>query len=118
MINWHDRSLAPERLWGACYRDLVQDLKSRGAWFATAGQAVSWFRKRRSVVFETDWMEAEAVRTKLPDDHGSNLPGLQLRIHKAREREAFVAPGPDEYVDAPVNEIVHLDGITFPESAC
>ena len=53
-INWHDRSLSPERLWHACYRDLVQDLRSRGAWFSTAGQAISWFRKRRSVVFETD----------------------------------------------------------------
>ena len=21
-MNWHDRSLAPERLWGACYRNL------------------------------------------------------------------------------------------------
>ncbi len=56
-INWHDRSIAPERLWGACYRDVVEDLKSRGAWFATAGQAISWFRKRRSVVFETDCIE-------------------------------------------------------------
>ena len=41
--NWHDRSLAPERLWGGCYRDLIQEMKSRGAWFATAGQAISWF---------------------------------------------------------------------------
>ncbi len=53
-INWHDRSLAPERLWGACYRDLIQELKTRGAWFSTAAQAISWFRKRRSAVFETD----------------------------------------------------------------
>ena len=29
-INWHDRSIAPERLWDGCYRDLVQELKSRG----------------------------------------------------------------------------------------
>ena len=53
-INWHDRSLAPERLWGEFYRDLIQELKSRGAWFATAGEATSWFRKRRAAEFETD----------------------------------------------------------------
>ena len=53
-INWHDRSTAPERLWDACYRELLRELKAHGAWFSTAGQAVSWFRKRRSVVFETD----------------------------------------------------------------
>ena len=53
-VNWHDRSLAPERLWGDCYVSCLQDLKGRGAWFATAGQAVSWFQKRRSATFEMD----------------------------------------------------------------
>jgi hypothetical protein len=24
-INWHDRSIAPERRWDKCYSDLVQD---------------------------------------------------------------------------------------------
>jgi len=116
-VNWHDRSLAPERLWGASYDGLLQDLKGRGAWFATAGQAVSWFQKRRRAVFETEGMEPNTVRAKLPAGYGSNLPGLRLRIHKAREREAFVAPGPDEYVDAPVDENVHSKGIILPESA-
>ena len=117
-VNWHDRSLAPERLWDANYNGLLQDLKRRGAWFATAAQAVSWFQKRRKAVFETEGMEPDAVRAKLPADYGRNLPGLRLRIHKAREREAFVAPGPDEYVDVPVGETVHSEGITFPESTC
>jgi peptidoglycan/xylan/chitin deacetylase (PgdA/CDA1 family) len=83
-INWHDRSLAPERLWCEAYRDLVQNLKSRGAWFATAGQAVSWFRKRRSATFEMDGIELEAGREAC-DDGGQNLPGLQVRIHNPRE---------------------------------
>jgi hypothetical protein len=48
-INWHDRSLAPERQWGGFYRELLETLKESGAWFATASQAVSWFRKRRSI---------------------------------------------------------------------
>ena len=87
-VNWHDRSLAPERLWGEFYRDLIQELKSRGAWFATAGQATSWFRKRRAAEFETDPMEPRTVRVKLPVDQCDNLPGLRLRIHKARR------PGP------------------------
>ena len=72
-INWHDRSTAPERLWGACYAELIEELKRRGAWFATAGQAVAWFRKRRSVVFE------EAASGA--GDLGDGLPGLKLRIH-------------------------------------
>jgi hypothetical protein len=84
-VNWHDRSIAPERLWGACYRDLLQDLKGRGAWFATAGQAVSWFRKRRSVAFETECLEPDAVCARVVADQGDRLPGLRLRVHKPRE---------------------------------
>ena len=105
-INWHDRSLAPERLWGECYRDLLHDLKSRGVWFSTAGQAVSWFRKRRSVVFETDGVEPHAVRARVAAHHGDNLPGLRLRMHTARESEEFGARGSEDYVDLAFDESV------------
>jgi hypothetical protein len=85
-INWHDRSLAPERLWGESYRNLLWEMKSQGAWFCTAGQAVAWFRKRRSVVFETDSNEPGGVRARIVPRCGDNsLPGLRVRIHKARE---------------------------------
>ena len=80
-INWHDRSLAPERLWDASYRDLLRDLKSRGAWFATAGQAVSWFRMRRSAAFETDSGDSGTVHAKLTTHRGDNLPDLKIRVH-------------------------------------
>jgi hypothetical protein len=52
VINWHDRSLAPERLWDEAYRTLLHTIES-GAypWFATARQAVDWFRWRRTVRF-------------------------------------------------------------------
>lgn len=103
--NWHDRSLAPERLWDACYRDLLQELKNRDAWFATAGQATSWFRKRRAVVFETDSAEPDA---RVLADHADNLPGLQLRIHNRRE-----SPGnshrTEAYVDMAFSETVFAE---------
>jgi hypothetical protein len=109
-INWHDRSLAPERLWDACYRDLVQDLKSRGAWFSTAGQATSWFRKRRSVVFETDCIEPDAVRAKIPAaDHGDRLPRLRLRIHRAPEYGESSVSDSERHVDMAFDESV--DGL-------
>jgi hypothetical protein len=102
--NWHDRSLAPERLWDACYRDLIQDLKNRGAWFATTGQAISWFQKRRSVVFEMDCIETDAMRTKASSDRRENLPGLQLRIHKARESIRIGSQDSERYVDIAFDE--------------
>lgn len=79
-INWHDRSLAPERLWSACYRSAIDDLKGRNAWFANAGQAAAWFRKRRSVVFEED--DGGTVRVREDNHVSGTLPGLRLRVHR------------------------------------
>jgi hypothetical protein len=79
-VNWHDRSVAPERLWGACYGELVQDLKDRGAWFATASEATAWFRKRRLARFDMDSSAPGGVRTIVGGNQGDGLPGLQLRI--------------------------------------
>ena len=105
-INWHDRSLAPERQWDAPYRDLLQDLKSRGAWFSTAGQAVSWFRKRRSALFEADPTEPGAVRASVPAKDGDDLPGLRLRIYRARESGKTDTDGSEGYVDVPFHRAV------------
>jgi hypothetical protein len=103
-INWHDRSLAPERLWGDCYCDWIQDLKSRGAWFSTAGQATSWFRKRRSAEFETNSVKPGGVRAKVAVDQDGNLPGLRLRIHNARKSGPLGAHRSEDYVDMAVEE--------------
>jgi len=84
-VNWHDRSTAPERLWGGCYRELIQELKSRRVWFSTGGQATAWFRKRRSVVFERYRKEPGGVRSKLPLERRDDLPGLRLRIYEPRK---------------------------------
>ena len=103
-INWQDRSLAPERLWGGCYVNLIQDLRSRGAWFTTAGQAVSWFRKRRSATFESDAAEPGHVRAKASGDQGGDLPRLRLRIHNARKPDQIAANRSEAYVDMAVDE--------------
>jgi hypothetical protein len=101
--NWHDRSLAPERLWETCYRDLLQDLKDTNAWFATARQAVSWFQQRRSAVFETDGVDADSVRAKITDAH-NGLPGLRLRIHNARNSYEIGPHNSEDFFDMPFNE--------------
>lgn len=52
VINWHDRSLAPERLWGRFYRELLKEVgEGERVWFAKAREAVEWFRWRRSIRF-------------------------------------------------------------------
>jgi hypothetical protein len=98
-INWHDRSLAPERLWGECYRELIEDLKKRGAWFATAAQAINWFRKRRAVVFETDSIESSEMHPKIAVEPEYDLPGMRLRIHGTCAPIGNNANRPEDYVD-------------------
>jgi hypothetical protein len=80
-INWHDRSIAPERCWGDFYMGLVDELRSKGAWFATAAETVAWFRKRRSATFNVTCESAEVAVTVV-GDASEDLPDLQLRIHR------------------------------------
>jgi hypothetical protein len=105
-VNWHDRSLAPERLWDRFYRKLLQELERRGAWFPTASQAVSWFRKRRSTTIEADRV-AGHIHVKARVGSPDLLPGLRVRIHKPEtdglEKLANGRVTP-EFVDAPLYE--------------
>jgi hypothetical protein len=76
-VNWHDRSILPERLWGRFYSELLEDLKARGAWITTAGDAVQWFRRRRSVRFEAS--DGRVVIRPENASEYAGIPGLWLR---------------------------------------
>jgi hypothetical protein len=102
-VNWHDRSLAPERLWGESYRYAIEDLRERNAWFATAGRAVGWFRKRRAATFERACTQPGKVRVKVGADHEDALPGLRLRMHKAGKLNAIGSQYSRDYVDLSVD---------------
>jgi hypothetical protein len=63
VINWHERSLAPERLLGRFYRDLREEVqKDNCVWCAKAGEAVEWFRWRRSIRFIRTGSSGENVQ--------------------------------------------------------
>jgi peptidoglycan/xylan/chitin deacetylase (PgdA/CDA1 family) len=81
-LNWHDRSLAPERLWGDVYAEIIDELREKGAWFATAGQAVSWFRMRRKATFETSRGTTAIVQGHLTQAD-KILPRLRVQLHNA-----------------------------------
>jgi hypothetical protein len=100
-INWHDRSLAPERLWTESYSNLLDELRARGAWFATARQVVAWFRQRRSVEFgPASVAEGLPASSCIGDGHGSRLPALSLRTYNSQDSSG--APG---FADVPVGKI-------------
>jgi hypothetical protein len=72
VVNWHDRSLAPERLWGRAYKELQHELASSGrVWFATACDAVEWFRWRRSIGFAagTDGVDVTITTSQPPHNY-------------------------------------------------
>ena len=105
-LNWHDRSLAPERLWIRCYRDLLHDLRSRKTWFATCGQAVRWFCRRRSVVF-TDRGDTQGVLVTAAsrDDE----PDLIVRTHAPIRGNVTHASGEAQCVDMVLNGKIEID---------
>jgi peptidoglycan/xylan/chitin deacetylase (PgdA/CDA1 family) len=78
-VNWHDRSIAPERLWDTTYVRLLEQLQSSGACFLTAARAVSWFRQRRAAVFE---QADDTLKIKSPVNGDPHLPGLRVRSYR------------------------------------
>jgi hypothetical protein len=80
-VLWHDRSPGPERFWGEFYVKLVQDLKAEKVWFASAGQAVDWFRRRREVVFQSGRSQAESLAVA-GSDAAPISPPLRVRVHR------------------------------------
>jgi hypothetical protein len=81
VVNWHERSLAPERLWGRFYRELLEKIeRGNRVWFAKAGEAVEWFRWRRSIRFVSDATQV-AVRAD-----GANPHSACIRVHRQTPR--------------------------------
>jgi hypothetical protein len=109
-INWHDRSIAPERLWEEFYLESLAELKRRKAWFATGSQAVAWFRKRRSTVLETK-KDAGQLMVRARVEQKDALPGLRIRVHQPKDFGKF-EPHPglasSGFVDTPLNDVLEM----------
>ena len=80
-VLWHDRSPGPERFWGEFYIRLVDRLKSLKVWFATASQAVCWFRNRREVAFEHVDAEDGSSSIRLCGLGRSIVPLFRVRLY-------------------------------------
>lgn len=84
-INWHDRSMGPERLWDTFYKRIIARLKNMRVWFATASQTASWFSARRSVSFHDVYLCNSELKVRLSssaDDHSQ----LLLRVYVPQEQ--------------------------------
>ena len=81
VLNWHDRSLAADRLWGGVYGELLREIgKNDRAWFATAREAVEWFRWRRSIRFR-EKATSDDAHVQVSALHLAR-PGAVARLHR------------------------------------
>jgi hypothetical protein len=108
-INWHDRSIAAERLWGEFYLGLLRDLEKRGAWFATAAGAVTWFEKRRAATIECRWHQPDAILLRASTSGADSLPDLKVRVYRPRARStsaSLTADSPVSFTEVKLNRVV------------
>jgi hypothetical protein len=89
VVNWHDRSLAPERQWGHCYDYLLDQLEASTPWFATMNDAAEWFRWRRSVRFVSEGDGAQLHVVAPPQPAGARPARLVTRRRGAVEEQPF-----------------------------
>lgn len=104
-INWHDRSLVPERNWDHFYILLLDELLREKCWFASGSEAVKWFKWRRKIRFESSRLSGSQVRVLVHSEPNPELPSLQLREN---------VPDPDGgtktfFIDRPMkNSVEHV----------
>lgn len=103
-INWHDRSLAPERMWGGFYQELLDCLKSRGACFATAGTLVTWFRDRRAVRLEELPAVPGQLRVNVKLGNNSGGKQMRLRLHTPATDRSGNGSHASSQIDYPLRE--------------
>ena len=111
-INWHDRSLAPERLWGDFYIKLLEHLKQLNVWIDTASRVVRWFDKRRSASFEEVNVSENHVKLRVMCKDDDDVPALMARIHAPKNgKKESADPGTWQktYKDIPFTNILNVE---------
>ena len=104
-VNWHDRSIAPERLWGEFYVRLIDQLRMKGAWCASAGSAVAWFQKRRSAAFQRVEQGMAAALPNAYSNCDERVPGLRVRVYNSN---GIRSKSSDEYSDTVLTSSMNI----------
>jgi hypothetical protein len=103
-VNWHTRSLSPERLWGDFYRKLLEELQTHRVRFGTAAEIVRWFRQRRALHFDSVRFEDNRVLVNLADSSSAPTPPFNLRIYHSPSASGDLAvPDVAAYTDVECN---------------
>jgi hypothetical protein len=80
-VNWHDRSLAPERNWDQFYDALLNELRHEDPWFTQAQTAVKWFQQRRTIEFANIEVSPNRIIIKLKNNESrAEILPLSLKV--------------------------------------
>jgi len=92
-INWHTRSLSPERNWDSFYILLLDLLKKENACFFTGRQAVAWFLRRRAMIIEKVEVQGSTATITFDSTAKPFSPAPCIRVHLPAKAPA-AATGP------------------------
>lgn len=104
-VNWHTRSLSPERLWGDFYQRLLGEMQQFRVWFETAGPVVNWFRTRRALRFQKVQFGVDGLRLKMTAPVLEGQPAFAVRVYRSTSSSSVGAPlsSAPSYCDIPWN---------------
>jgi len=91
-VNWHTRSLSPERLWGDFYKVLLREMRNYRVWFGTAQEIVTWFRNRRTLSFEQVQFAPEGLRLKITGLSPDEQHPFLVRVYPGGSRSPLDSP--------------------------
>lgn len=92
-LNWHTRSLSPERLWGDFYMRLLSEIRTHRVWFGTGEEVVGWFRRRRALQFQVQrGGKGEGIVALISPD-GYSDPSFTVRTYQAACSSDKSVPG-------------------------
>jgi len=84
VLNWHQRSLAPERLWKDFYLRLLAYIKESRVWWGTGNEVVSWFQKRRDIKFCRIRHKEGKIKIVFKGSSKENTPGIKIRLYNRK----------------------------------
>jgi hypothetical protein len=105
-LNWHMRSIAPERLWGEFYMEVLEKLKNRNGKFLPAGAIVKWFKDRRSITFENVRTTDSGINVQIEGPLPENSDEMLIRCYRPsriKEINGVLSDDPSGFVDYPLS---------------
>lgn len=109
VINWHGRSLEPERLWDGFYRKLLNEIKLKRVWFSTGGEVTQWYKKRRLVRFSRVEKDKSMLKIILGGAGESLGPDLCLKVYDPQNRNGELHNSIKKPAEMAIKENIELE---------